>query len=108
MIEDTLTTFGDGAQSEVSAAQGVMLIDGWLQALDQDPNVDALKRDLRTLRQYINNASEQLIDSAVVRNLLNSLADQTEEFAQGPNAEGQWTGELQRMAIILRNFGNRL
>lgn len=108
MIEDTLATFRDGAESDVSAAQGVMLIDGWLQALDQDPNVDALKRDLRTLREYINSTNEQSIDPAVVRDLLNSLANQTEAFAQGPSAEGQWTGRLESMAIILRNFGNRL
>ena len=108
MIDDTLTTFKEGAQSDVSPAQGVMLIDGWLQALDQDPNLDQLKHDLTTLRQHLNGADEQQLDKTIIRNLLNSLADQTEKLVQGPSAQGQWTGRLESMALILRNFGNRL
>lgn len=108
MIEETLATFGDGAATDVSPAQGVMLLDGWLQALDHDPNVDAVKLDLRTLREYINGTGAQALEPGVIRDLLNNLASQAEGFAQAPNAEGEWTGQLKRMAQILRNFGNRL
>jgi len=102
MIDDTLVLFRDGNQSDVSASQGVMLIDGWLQALDKDPHLDHLKQDLTALRNHLNTGNP---DANTIRELMGRLANQAEDAAQGVYAEGQWTGRLQSMAQIIRNFG---
>ena len=105
MLEDTLTTFRDGNQSGVSPAQGVMLIDGWLQALQGDPNLDQLEGQLNELRSELQVAQP---NSQNIRHLMESLADQAQQAAEGPNAEGTWTGGLESLSKILRNFGSKL
>jgi hypothetical protein len=71
MIDDTLAIFRDGNQSDVSASQGVMLIDGWLQALDKDPHLDHLKQDLTALRNHLNTGNP---DANTIRELMGRLA----------------------------------
>ena len=105
MLEDTLTTFRDGNQSGVSPAQGVMLIDGWLQALQGDVNLDQLESQLNELRTELQVAQP---NSQRIRQLMEGLADQTQQTAEGPNAEGTWTGGLESLSKILRNFGSKL
>jgi hypothetical protein len=105
MLEDTLETFQGENYSSVSAAQGVMLIDGWLQALENDPNVETVQNGLMALREQLNSPSP---DSTSIKSLLLQLADQVQDIAQGPNAEGQWTGSLQSVGVILRDFANQL
>lgn len=106
MLEDTLTTFRNGSQEGgVSPAQGVMLIDGWLQALQSDPNVGQLQGFLNELRTELQMAQP---NSQRIRLLLESLADQAQRTAEGPNAEGTWTGGLESLSKILRNFSSKL
>lgn len=105
MLEDTLTTFRDAHQTGVSPAQGVMLIDGWLQALQGDANLDQLEGQLNELRAELQVSQP---NSQRIRELLENLADQAQQVAEGPNAEGTWTGGLESMAKILRNFGSKL
>lgn len=105
MLEDTLTTFRDGNQSGVSPAQGVMLIDGWLHALQGDPHLDSLEAQLNELRTELQAPQP---NSAQIRLLMESLADQVQQVAEGPNAEGTWTGGLESLSKILRNFGSKL
>ena len=105
MLEDTLTTFRDGNQSGVSPAQGVMLIDGWLQALQGDANLGQLEGQLNALRAELQVAQP---NSRQIRLLMEGLADQTQQVAEGPNAEGTWTGGLESLSKILRNFGSKL
>ena len=105
MLEDTLTTFRSGNESGVSPAQGVMLIDGWLQALQGDPNLDLLDGQLNELRAELQVARP---NSRHLQQLMESLADQTEQIAEGPNAEGTWTGGLESLSQILRNFAGKL
>jgi len=105
MLEDTLETFQADAYSSVTPAQGVMLIDGWLQALENDPNVEAVQQALAELREQLNRPTP---DRKEVKSLLILLSDQVKEIAQGPSAEGQWTGSLQSMGVILRDFSNQL
>lgn len=103
MLEDTLTTFQKGG--EVSAAQGVMLIDGWLQALQGDPDLDRLESQLIELRAELQSGQP---DRGHIRQLLESLADQAQQAGQGPTAESAWTGGLESLATILRSFGSKL
>lgn len=103
MLNETLTTFRNNSQIAISPAQGIILIDGWLQALQGDPNLDQLKSQLNELRTALQAAQP---DAQSIRDLLLSLADQAQQIAEGPNAEGTWTGGLESLSKILRNFGN--
>lgn len=105
MLEDTLTTFRDSDQASVSPAQGVMLIDGWLQALQGDPNLQQLQEQLNALRTELQ-ASQP--NGNQIRRLMESLADQARQAAEGPNAEGTWTGGLESLSKILRSFADKL
>jgi hypothetical protein len=105
MLEDTLETFQADNYESVTPEQGVMLIDGWLQALENDPNVESVQLNLNQLREQLNSP---MPDRAVVKDLLVQMASQVQEIAQGPSAEGQWTGGLQSMGVILRDFSKRL
>lgn len=105
MLEDTLEMFQSEDYASISASQGVMLIDGWLQALENDPNVESIQNNLTALREQLNSPSP---DRESVKLLLNHLADQVQEVAQANTSEGQWTGGLQSMGVILREFSDQL
>jgi type II secretory pathway component PulF len=103
MLEDTLTTFRSG--DEVSAAQGVMLIDGWLQALQGNSNREQLGSGLTELRAELQSGQP---NSEHIRQLLESLANQAQQAAEGLTAEGTWTGGLESLSKILRGFSSKL
>lgn len=105
MLEDTLTTFRDRHEEGVTPAQGVMLIDGWLQALQSDPNLGQLQSQLNELRTELQAAQP---NGQRIRLLMEGLADQAQQTAEGPNAQGTWTGGLESLSIILRGFSSKL
>ena len=105
MLEDTLATFSGHDYSAVSPAQGTMLVDGWLQALDGDPNLIAINGSLNELHQELNKTQ---IDPARIQDLLTSLADDTEAVATGAFAEGTWTGKLESVSKLLRKLSTDL
>lgn len=104
MLSDTLAIFRNTSQTAPSPAQGVILIDGWLQALAGDPNLDQLKGQLNELRTALQAAQP---DDPYIRELLVSLADKSQQVAEDSNSEGTWTGGLESLSKILRNFGNK-
>lgn len=101
MLNDTLSTFRNNNIDVISPAQGVMLLDGWLQALDGDPNLDQMKGQLGELRTALQAAQP---DDQYIRDLLASLADKAQQVAEDPNSEGTWTGGLESLSKILRKF----
>ncbi len=105
MLQDTLGVFRDGNWSDVSPNQGVMLIDGWLQALQGDPNLEQIETDLANLRNELQGNQP---DSGRVRDLLTSLADNTQMAAEGPSAEGTWTGGLESLSKFLRDMAGTI
>ncbi|WP_338875225.1 hypothetical protein WBJ53_06335 [Spirosoma sp. SC4-14] len=105
MLEDTLGAFRNDSDGGISQAQGVMLIDGWLQALEGDPNLDQIKGQLNELRDELQAPQP---DHRHVRELMLSLADKTQEIAEEPVSEGVWTGGLESLSKILRSFGGKL
>src|SRR5919199_890455 len=104
MLEDTLALFRDGNQSGVSPAQGVMLIDGWLQALQGDPTLEQLNGHFNELRAELQAAQP---NGQHIRQVMMNLADQAQQAAEAPNAEGTWTGSLESLSKILRNFASK-
>lgn len=100
MLNETLNTFRN-SQADISPAQGIRLLDGWLQALQGDPNLDQLKGQLGELRSALE--TEQP-DGQYIQDLLLSLADKTQAVAEDANSEGTWTGGLESLSKILRSF----
>jgi len=103
MLEDTLLLFQGGKATDMTAAQGVNLIDGWIMALQTDINVGQVEEQLNQLRDALQSPQP---DEATVKGLLLILADETQAAAEGPNAEGTWTGKLESLSKILRHFGS--
>ena len=103
MLNDTLSTFRANNLEIISPAQGVTLLDGWLQALDGDPNLDQMKGQLTELQTALQAAQP---DDQYVRDLLTSLADKAQQVAEDPNSEGTWTGGLESLSKILRKFAD--
>ena len=105
MLDQTLSAFTNGGESAVSSEQAKPLIAGWLQALQGDPNVDAIKQSLTELYEQL---QADQPDRDRIRDLLTGMAAQAADMAQGPFAEGTWTGKLERMAKLLAEFGHTL
>ena len=104
ILNDTLSTFRNNNHATISPAQGITLIDGWLQALQGDPNLDQLIGQLTELRTALQTTQP---DGQYIRELLVSLADKSQEVAEDSNSEGTWTGGLESLSKILRSFGNQ-
>lgn len=105
MLEDTLGAFRADYQAGVSPNLGIMLIDGWLQALQGDPNLDQLRGLLNELRAALQSAQP---DGQYIGQLMGALADQAQQVAEGRDAEGTWTGGLESLSKILRSYGSTL
>ena len=101
MLNETLNTFRNSGDA-VSPAQGIRLLDGWLKALQGDPNLDQVNGLLGELRTALN--TEQP-DEQYIRELMLSLADKTQAIAEDDNSEGTWTGGLESLSKILRSHG---
>jgi hypothetical protein len=108
VLRETLNTFQhsrDGDSYILSPEQGIRLIEGWLQALRGDSNMDQLTGQLAELHTELQSTQP---NGPYIRDLLLSLADKTQEFAEGPDAEGTWTGSLESLSKILRHIGNQV
>ncbi len=105
MLDQTLDAFTNGSPSAIAPAQASALIDGWLKALQGDPNVDTIKQALQSLHDQLQRAQP---DADRIRELLLDMAGRAADIAQGPNAEGTWTGKLERLSKILDQFGREL
>ncbi|WP_080054571.1 hypothetical protein [Spirosoma aerolatum] len=103
MLDNTLAMFRNNSQP-ISSDQGIMLIDGWLQALQGDPNMNQLTGQLTELRTALQDTSP---DTVYIRQLMGSLADKAQAIAEDENAEGTWTGGLESLSKILRHYGDQ-
>lgn len=50
MLTDTLGAFGDGNSIAISPERGILLIEGWLNALRGDVGTERIRAELETLR----------------------------------------------------------
>ncbi|GAB3985623.1 hypothetical protein GCM10028807_01270 [Spirosoma daeguense] len=101
MLSNTLAMFRNSNDEGLSPSEGVLLIDGWQQALQGDPNLDQIKGLLDELRTAI---QAHQPDKTYIRDLLHGLADKTEAIASDSNSEGTWTGGLESLSKILRGL----
>ena len=106
MLRNTLDAFrGNGQEdTDILPAQGILLIGGWLQALQRDPNIDEIKVQLGELQTALGADS---LNEEYIQGLLISLADKAQTVAEDANSEGTWTGGLESLSKILRKFGSK-
>ncbi|GAB4033906.1 hypothetical protein [Spirosoma gilvum] len=101
MLDNTLAMFRNDSQA-ITPEQGITLIDGWLKALQGDFNMGQLTGQLTELRTALQASS---LDASYIRQLMASLADKAQAIAEDADSEGTWTGGLESLAKILRQYG---
>ena len=103
MLDNTLAIIRNDSQP-ITPDQGITLIDGWLQALQGDPNMEQLTGQLTELRTALQDTSP---NTKYIRELMASLADKAQAIADDENSEGTWTGGLESLSKILRHYSDQ-
>ena len=105
MLVDTLGAFGEGSSAVISPERGILLIEGWLQALQGDTGAERIRAELEALRDNLSSGS---IDGNLIRHLLLGMAHHTSTLAGEPSAAtGQIPDQLRQLATVLRNFSSQ-
>lgn len=105
MLNDTLGAFGDGRNSQLSADQGILLLEGWLNALPGDVGAERILAEVTTLRDLLKSDN---IDGEKVRHLLLSMASHTLTLSHEPVVDATTANQLHQLANALRNFTNQI
>ena len=105
MLADTLGAFGEGSAVVISPDQGVLLIEGWLNALRGDVGAERIRAELETMRDNLASGNP---DGNLIRHLLLSMASHTSVLAGEPSVTGAQTdNQLRQLANALRNFSSQ-
>lgn len=108
MLTDTLGAFGEGSGVIISPERGILLIEGWLNALRGDVGAERVRAELETLRDNLASGNP---DGNMIQHLLLSMASHTDAFAGEPSepsaADGQTSNQLRQLASALRNFSSQ-
>lgn len=105
MLTNTLGAFGEGGTAVIDPERGILLIEGWLNALQGDTGAERIRAELEALRD---NLSSGTIDGNLIRHLLLGMAHHTSTLAGEPSAAtGQLPDQLRQLATTLRNFSDQ-
>jgi hypothetical protein len=105
MLTDTLGAFGEGSSVDITPDRGLLLIEGWLNALRGDVGAERVRAELETLRDNLASGNP---DGNMIRHLLLSMASHTSTLAGEPSvADGQTESQLRQLANALRNFSSQ-
>lgn len=104
MLTDTLGAFGEGSITTLSAERGILLLEGWLNALPGDVGAERIMAEIAALRDHLKTHE---YDVEKIRHLLLSMASHTATLAQEPVVDGTTSHQLMQLAQALRNFSNR-
>lgn len=104
MLADTLGAFGGSAVS-ISSERGILLIEGWLNALRGDTGTERVRAELETLRDNLTSGNP---DGNLIRHLLLNMASHTSTLAAEPSAaDGHTPDQLRQLASALRTFSSQ-
>ena len=105
MLADTLGAFGEGSAAIISPERGILLVEGWLNALRGDVGTERIRAELETLRDDLASGTP---DGNMIRHLLLSMASHTATLAGEPSVnDGQTDDKLRQLANTLRNFSSQ-
>lgn len=105
MLTDTLGALGDGHHVTLSAEQGLLLLEGWLNALPGDVGAERILAELTELRDHLKTGH---YDPEKIRHLLLSMASHTLALSHEPTLESSTVVQLRHLANALRNFTGQL
>ena len=105
MLNDTLGAFGDGRNVQLSAEQGTLLLEGWLNALPGDVGAERILAEITALRDHLKSGH---IDGEKVRHWLLSMASHTLTLSHEPVVDDATATQLHQLANALRNFTNQI
>ncbi|MFD2935935.1 hypothetical protein [Spirosoma flavum] len=103
MLADTLGAFGEDHITTLSAEQGILLLEGWLNALQGDIGAERILAEVAALRDHLKTGN---FDSEKIRHLLLSMASHTSTLSHEPSVDGKAAGQLTQLSQTLRNFSN--
>ncbi|GAB3985625.1 hypothetical protein GCM10028807_01280 [Spirosoma daeguense] len=105
MLNDTLGALGDGHQTRISAEQGILLLEGWLNALPGDVGAERILAEVEALRDHLKTGQ---YDNEKIRHLLLSMASHTLALSHEPAVGSTTADELKHLANALRNFTSQI
>lgn len=104
MLTDTLGAFGEGSATILSPEQGLLLLEGWLNALRGDAGTERIQSEMTELRNHLRSGN---VDAEKIGRLLLNMASHTATLADQPST-GESTGhQLRQLANALRNFSSQ-
>lgn len=104
MLTDTLGAFGDGSTAVISPDRGILLLEGWLNALQGDMGTSRIKAELETLRDNLKSGQP---DTNAIRHSLLSMASHTTALSGEPVVDPATRTQLINLANALRNFSSQ-
>lgn len=104
MLTDTLGALGEGSATTISPDRGILLLEGWLNALRGDVGAERILSELGILRDHLLSGH---LDSEKIRHLLLNMASHTSSIAHEPSVDKSTSDQLKQLANALRNFSSQ-
>jgi hypothetical protein len=104
MLTDTLGAFGEGSTATISPDQGILLLEGWLNALRGDVGAERIVSEAGQLRDHLASGN---LDNNVIRQLLINMASHTLALSHEPKIDSSTAQQLKQLATALRNFSSQ-
>lgn len=105
MLTDTLGAFGDGNTALIAPDRGILLLEGWLNALQGDMGTARIKSEMESLRDNLKSGEP---DTNAIRHSLLSMASHTVALSGEPIADDITKTQLIDLANALRNFSGQI
>ncbi|WP_420147798.1 hypothetical protein [Spirosoma sp.] len=105
MLNDTLGALGDGHHMNLPVEQGILLLEGWMNALPGDVGAERILAEVEALRDHLKTGH---YDSEKIRHLLLSMASHTLSLSHEPSVGDTTAQQLKQLANALRNFTSQL
>lgn len=104
MLTDTLGAFGEGSATQLSPERGILLLEGWLNALRGDVGAERIVAEIGALRDLLKTEHP---DAEKIQHLMLSMASHTSAISHEPSVDGRTATQLRQLAVVLRNFSSQ-
>jgi hypothetical protein len=105
MLTDTLGAFGEGSATVLEPERGILLLEGWINALRGDVGAERILAEAEKLRDLL---KAEDFDTEKIRHLLLSMASHTSTLSHEPTVDEATAGQLKTLVNALRNFSSQL
>jgi hypothetical protein len=105
MLNDTLGAFGEGSAVAISPERGILLLEGWINALQGDVGAERILAEAEALRDHLKTGN---YDDEKIRHLLLSMASHTQALSHEPRVDSSTEQQLRQLANALRNFSSQI